>query len=95
MVVEEWVSTPVAGADWQSQVKQLCQILARLGKPCRCFATMTGPLFSVHTLVEFASLAEAETFWSSPPEEIRALTAQNDQIWERSARERNYYKVVV
>jgi hypothetical protein len=94
MVVEEWVVTPLAGADWRSYVKQQSQNMKHASIRYRHAVEQTGAYGRVHAYLEFASLADCEKFWNSPPSDVQALVAKNSEYWDVTSFERHLYYTI-
>lgn len=95
MIVDAWVVTPRRGADWQSYIKQMHQLMKRLGIPYRCFVEETGVVGRVHAFLEFPSLADREKYFGKLPDDAKALGAKNEEIWDTATMEHQIYTVFI
>jgi hypothetical protein len=96
MIVEVFVDTPLPGADWAQIMKKWLAIMKRMGVTWRLLTPESGALNRVLHVVEWASFADRERFYSKLTEakDAQSVLATRKDYFDVSAFEHHYYNVV-
>ena len=94
MIVEVWVDTPLPGADWRKLVVEANKVFKRLRINYRCLTPEFGVLNRILHVVEWATLEDRERYWSRIPPEHQAINEMRKGLFDETALEHYYYRVV-
>ena len=94
MIIEVWIDVPLPGADWGSLMKEWVALMNRLGVNWRLLTPECGVLNRVLHVVEWASYADREKFYSKLPDEASKILVKRKDFFDEAAFEHYYYNVV-